>query len=258
MSGEQLTGQDTPVVDNEAQTLTQQVNEGTTEAQTDGADGGKDSPAPKTFTQAELDEIVQREKAKAAARAERKAFREATQRVQRQAAAQEPERESFKDDESFSKAQLEYLAEQRAEEKLRERERLQHAERVQESFMEKAEKAAERYPDFQAVVSNPTLPINESMAEFIAESDQGADIAYHLGKNPTKAAQIAQMSPVKAARELAKLESELATKPKATPSKAPDPIRPVGQRGAPSSSTLPSDNDDIETWMRKERERTRR
>ena len=42
-------------------------------------------------------------------------------------------------------------------------------------------------------------------SEFIAESDQGADIAYHLGKNPMKAAQIAQMSPVKAARELTRL-----------------------------------------------------
>lgn len=259
MSGDMLTGQDAPVVNDEAQNLQpEQQTTGTTEAQTDGADGGKDSPAAKTFTQAELDEIVQREKAKAAAKAERKAFREATQRLQRQQAPQEPAREQFRDEESFGKAQLEYLAEQRAEEKLRERERQQQAERMQESFLEKAEKASERYPDFQDVVSNPNLPINEAMAEFIAESDHGAEVAYHLGKNPMKAAQIAQMSPVKAARELARIESELASKPKATPSKAPDPIRPVGQRGAPSSSTLPSDNDDIDTWMRKERERVRK
>ena len=261
MSGEQLTGQDTPVVSDEAQPLDlAQDNAGTTEAQTDGADGGKDSPVPKTvtLTEEELQERIERATATAAANAERRAFREAAQRLQRQQAPQEPAREQFRDEESFNTAQLEFLAEKRAEEKLRERERQQQAERVQESFMEKAEKAAERYPDFQAVVGNPSLTINEAMAEFIAESDQGAEVAYHLGKNPMKAAQIAQMSPVKAARELAKLESELARKPKATPSKAPDPIRPVGQRGAPSSSTLPSDNDDIETWMRKERERTRR
>jgi hypothetical protein len=66
------------------------------------------------------------------------------------------------------------------------------------------------------------------------------------------------MSPVKAARELARLEAELASKPKAQPSKAPEPIRPVGSRGAGSSSSLPSDDDDIATWMRKERERTQR
>lgn len=258
MSGEQLTGQDAPVVTDEAQNLTSQVTEGTTEAQTDGADGGKEVPVPKTFTQAELDEIVQREKAKAAARAERKAFREATQRVQRQQPAPEPVREQYRDDEAFNAAQLEHLAEQRAEEKLRQREKAQEAERRSEAFFEKAEKAAERYPDFQSVVSNPSLTINEAMAEFIAESDQGAEVAYFLGKNPMKAAQIAQLSPVKAARELTRLEAELASKPKATPSKAPDPIRPVGQRGAPSASSLPSDDDPTDVWIRKERERVRR
>jgi hypothetical protein len=135
--------------------------------------------------------------------------------------------------------------------------RAQEAERRQEAFIEKAEKAAERFPDFHAVVSNPNLHINDAMVEFIAESDLGADVAYYLGKNPMKASVIAQMSPVKAARELAKLESELAARPKATPSKAPEPIKPVGSRGS-SGTALPSDDDDIETWMRKERERMRK
>lgn len=254
MSGEMLTGQDAPVVTDEAQNLTPQVT-GNPEAQTDGAEGGpKESPAPKTFTQAELDAIVAREKAKA----ERKALREAVRSVREQSTPkQEPARAAFADDEAYSKAQLEYLADQRAEQKLREREAQRESERRQEAFLEKAEKASERYPDFQLVVSNPTLQINEAMAEYIAESDLGADVAYHLGKNPMKAAAIAQMSPVKAARELAKLESELASKPKATPSKAPDPISPVGGRGSPSSSKLPSDDDPIDVWMEKERKRLR-
>ncbi|HYE41512.1 MAG TPA: hypothetical protein VEB23_16350 [Ramlibacter sp.] len=251
MSGEMLAGQDTPAAQpSEAQTLSPEQQTGNPEPQTDGGEGDKESPAPKTFTQAELDAIVAREKAKA----ERKAFREALNKVTSQPKP-EPKREAFADDEAFSKAQLEHLAEQRAEQKLREREAQKEAERRQEAFIEKAEKAAERYPDFQTVVSNPNLPINEAMAEYIAESDLGADLAYHLGKHPMQAAQIAQLSPVKAARELARLEAELASKPKATPSRAPDPITPVGSRGAARSSSLPSDDDDIETWMRKERER---
>lgn len=253
MSGESLAGQDTPSESQvqEAQDLTPQVT-GNPETQTDGAEGEKESPAPKTFSQAELDAIVAREKAKA----ERKAYREAL-RAQSQQPQQEPRREAFADDEAFSQAQLEHLAEKKATEKLAERQRAQEAERRQEAFLEKAEQAAERYPDFQLVVSNPSLPINDAMAEFIAESDQGADVAYYLGKNPMKAAAIAQMSPVKAARELVKLESELAARPKATPSKAPDPIKPVGSRGA-SASSLPSDEDDVETWVKKERERMRK
>jgi hypothetical protein len=251
MSGEMLAGQDTPVDQptNEAQNLAPQET-GNPEPQTDGGEGGKESPAPKTFTQAELDAIVAREKAKA----ERKAFRDALNKVTSQPKP-EPKREAFADEEAFNRAHLEHLAEQRAEEKLREREAQKEAERRQEAFMEKAEKASERYPDFQLVVSNPNLPINEAMAEYIADSEMGGDVAYYLGKNPMKAAAISQMSPIKAARELARIESELASRPKAQPSKAPDPIRPVGNRGPSSTSALPSDEDDINTWMEKERKR---
>lgn len=251
MSGETLTGQDAPV-ENEAQNPAPepQENTGTTEPQTDGGDGGKESPAPKTFTQAELDAIVLREKAKA----ERRAYREALNKVTSQPKP-EPKREAFVDEEAFSRAQLEHLADQRAEEKLREREAQRDAERRQEAFFEKAEKAAERYPDFQLVVSNPNLPINDAMAEYIADSEMGGDVAYFLGKNPMKAAAIAQMSPIKAAKELSRIEGELASRPKAQPSKAPDPIKPVGSRGPSSSSHMPSDEDDVATWMEKERKR---
>jgi hypothetical protein len=138
-----------------------------------------------------------------------------------------------------------------------EREQQLEAEKRSESFIEKAEKASERYADFQQVVGNPSLRINEAMAEYISDSDMGADVAYHLGKNPSQAAQIAQLSPIRAAKELARLESELAARPKAKPSQAPEPITPVGTRGKASTSSLPSDNDDIDTWMRKEQARLR-
>jgi hypothetical protein len=252
MSGEMLTGQDAPVVDNEATLNTEQVTPVVPEAQTDGAEGGKEVPVPKTFTQAELDAIVAREKA----RAERKAYRDALKTQVTQPKA-EPKREAFVNDEAYNQAQLEHLAEKKAEERLKEREKAQEAERRQEAFLEKAEKAAERYPDFQLVVSNPNLPINDAMAEYLAESDLGADVAYYLGKNPMKAAAIAQMSPVKAGRELSKIESDLAARPKPEPSKAPDPIKPVGSRGSAAASSLPSDDDDIDTWMRKDEERSR-
>jgi hypothetical protein len=213
----------------------------------------QDEPV-KTFTQAEVDAMVQKRLLKE----ERKVHRRVEQqlREQQQAATlqKEPNRAEFGNDEAYLTAQVEV----RAAEKLKERERAQEAERRNESFIEKAEKAAERYPDFQSVVSNPSLTINDEMAEFISESDQGADVAYFLGKNPAKAAEIARLSPIKAARELTRIESELAARPKATPSKAPEPINPVGQRGRASVSSLPSDSDDIDTWMRKEAARARR
>jgi outer membrane translocation and assembly module TamA len=257
MSGEQLTGQDTPVVDNEAQNLAPQVT-GNPEAKTDGAEGSPESPVPKTLTltEEELQARIERATAKAAAKAERRAFREATQRLQSQTQQTAPTREAFANDEAFNEANRQHAIREEAKRLLEDQRKAEEAERRQEAFLEKAEKASEKYPDFQMVVSNPALPITDAMAEYIADSDLGADVAYYLGKNPMKAQQIAALSPVKAARELAKLESELAARPKATPSKAPDPIKPVGSRGS-SASALPSDDDDISTWMRKEEERVR-
>ena len=147
-------------------------------------------------------------------------------------------------------------AERKAAELVAKREREREVAARRESFDKKAEKVAERFPDFKEVVHNPTLPINEAMAEFIAESDVGPEIAYHLGKDPDLAERIAGMSPIRAARELARIESEL-SQLKAKPSKAPEPISPVGNRGRVASSA-PADEDDIDTWMRKERERMRK
>jgi len=206
------------------------------------------------FTQAELDAAIQKRLNKEQRRIER----QLREQLEKQQVAQPPKREAFQDEEAFTQAQIEHMAEQLAQRKLEQRAKAERSEKIAETFQEKAEKASERYPDFNVVVANPMLKINESMVEFIAESDHGPDVAYWLGKNPDKADQIAEMSPVKAARELARIEAELAAKPKATPSKAPEPIAPVGSRGKSSASTLPSDDDDIETWMRKERERTAR
>lgn len=217
----------------------------------------KQDEQAKTFTQAEVDALVQKRLLKEERRVHRRIEQQLREQQQSAALQQEPQREAFRDDQAYLQAQVEHLAEVRAAQKLAEREKAAEAEKRSESFIEKAEKASERYPDFQTVVSNPSLHINDAMAEFISESDMGADVAYHLGKNPMKAAQIAQMTPIKAARELLSIESELAARPKAKPSQAPEPITPVGTRGKASTSSLPSDEDDIGTWMRKEQARLR-
>ena len=220
-------------------------------------DDKQDEPA-KTFTQAEVDALVQKRLQKE----ERKIARrfEEQQREQQQLKTLEkaPDRDSFRNDDDYYQAQIEHLAEKKAIEKLAERESRRKHEEQTEAFLTKAEKATERYPDFQMVVGNPSLKINEGMAEYISDSELGADVAYFLGTNPMKAAQIAQLSPIKAARELSLIEAELAAKPKPRISKTPEPINPVGGKGQASTSAMPSDNDDIQTWMRKERDRLKR
>ncbi len=235
-------GQDTPIPETAA--------EGDVETK-------QEESAPKTFTQAEVDALIQKRLLKEERRTHRRIEQQLRERAEQQQVSVAPERENFKDDESFTQAEIDHRAAVKARELLDERERVKQAEQRTEAFLEKAEKASERYADFHAVVSNPQLPISEAMAEFIAESEEGAEVAYYLGKNPAKAAQIHRMSAVKATVEMTRIAAEIAAKPKATPSNAPDPIKPIGSRGKSTTSALPSDSDSIDDWMRKERERVR-
>lgn len=102
----------------------------------------------------------------------------------------------------------------------------------------RAAEVRDRYADFDAVVSNPSLPITNDMAAVIMDSDRGPEVAYHLGKNPAEAARIARLSPVAQAKELGRLEERLSA-PRAMPKQPPAPFTPVGGT-ASAGSTDPS------------------
>ena len=210
----------------------------------DGVVEPKQAEPERTFTQAEMDAAIQKRLLKE----ERKVHRRVEQQLREQAEAKareiEPDRNSYRDDDAYVQAQIEHLAEKKAAEKLAQRERQTQQERTAEAFAEKAEKAQTKYPDFQAVVSNPTLTINDAMAEFITDSDSGAEIAYFLGKNPHRAADIASMSPVKAAIAMLDIQNQLAAKPKPQPSNAPAPITPIEAKSGGSKD--PSEMTDAE------------
>lgn len=89
--------------------------------------------------------------------------------------------------------------------------------------------------------------------EALLDADQPAKLIHYLGTNPEEAAEFEGLSPAQIGRRLAKLEAKLTAEVKT--SAAPVPLKPVRPTGAPSD--LPSDTDDIETWMKKERARLR-
>ena len=88
--------------------------------------------------------------------------------------------------------------------------------------------AKTRYADYEKVAY--TAPISDRVANWIAQSDMGADVAYYLGMNRDAAVAISQMAefnPIEAARELGRIEARLSLpKPNMRPS-APDPVSPV-------------------------------
>ncbi len=95
-----------------------------------------------------------------------------------------------------------------------------------EIFSIRQDEARERFPDYDAVALNPKVQITPDMAKVIQDSESGADIAYHLGKNLVEAARIAGLSPLRQAAELGKIEARI-TAPKRLAKQPPDPVQPV-------------------------------
>lgn len=122
----------------------------------------------------------------------------------------------------------------------------QQAEQIQQNLQSRLSSAAEKYDDFEDVVMSSDLPITQYMAEVIAESDIGGEVAYYLGKNRAEAARIAAMSPLAAARALGLIEAKLVNVPPNV-SNAPPPPTPVGNRSVVSKDP---DKMSVEEWTK--------
>lgn len=103
------------------------------------------------------------------------------------------------------------------------------------------------------IASGADIPVTAAMIDAMAVSEQAAQIAHHLGTNPSEAARIAGLPPQLQGYELAKLESRLASQPKTTG--APPPPSTVGARAAPG----PALRDDLppDEWAKRFREQMR-
>ncbi|QDX22553.1 hypothetical protein FP568_15680 [Pandoraea pnomenusa] len=94
--------------------------------------------------------------------------------------------------------------------------------------------------------------IPTSFTQALLESEKAPAILAHLGQNKQEAARILSLTPMQQAREIGRIEAQLAT-PKPPPvSSAPAPVTPVGS-GA-SAVDGPSDKDDDATWLKKRNE----
>ena len=97
---------------------------------------------------------------------------------------------------------------------------------------------AKKVPDYFEVAHY--APITDSMAEVIMESENSAELAYHLGKNRQVALNLARLPPLQQAREIGRLEAKLAGKPTpAQVSGAPPPAPRLENAGNPGGSAKP-------------------
>ncbi len=106
-------------------------------------------------------------------------------------------------------------------------------------FQVKAEAVADRMPGlFEKFAENPDLKVSAVMADFVAESEKGAEVAFHLVQNPREAARIAQLPPLQQGIELARLEGKLSVAPQIRKaSTAPSPPPTVTGNPSPSAKS---------------------
>lgn len=112
----------------------------------------------------------------------------------------------------------------------------ERARRITASFDEKLARGDEKYPDFHEVKFLPRASGYEhtfnAMVQILSDSDKAADIVYYFGKNQDEAARIATMDPVRAAREIGRIETKLSEAPKKI-SKQAAPTSPVSGKTTP-------------------------
>lgn len=102
------------------------------------------------------------------------------------------------------------------------------------SWADQVADARSKYADFEAVAYSPNVTITEQMVRVMADSEAGADIAYHLGQHPEKAASISRMQPLEMARAIGRLEATVTLPRAPRQTNAPDPVSPVRPKATAS------------------------
>lgn len=158
-----------------------------------------------------------------------------------------PNPDEFDDIEAYNTQKQDYdnqLIEQRAAKIAQERVAQQQAQERQAETARKWEyekaKAVEKDPNFinhEAKVERVLKMYNRvAYAQPILESEKSAEIVSFLGKNDQHLERLAGLSPDMVLKEIGALEYKLGQQPKKQPTKAPEPINPVGGgTGAPKS-----------------------
>lgn len=171
-------------------------------------------------------------------------------------------------------AHSEYLfqhAEQRAiaaaDRRLREQQEQESAQRRRQAFSQREREFAKSIPDYYEKTRSDAVDISRAMAEVAQESEEGPAVLLHLANNPVLAAQLAQLPPLAAAREMGRLEAKLiadreriATEKKRVSEAPPPPPKVEGTEPSTRVSTTSPESDKLsdDEWVKAENARLAR
>lgn len=177
-----------------------------------------------------------------------------------------PKQEDFATYEEWEEAITDYKAEKKAEERIRtEKEKeLQAAKErqaaeVRREFEQKESAFRTQAHDYDLIAGEAVAAMNElalsgqnivPLRDAVMQFDNPPAMIYELGKDPELIQSLVSMEPLKAMRELVKLEIAMESKAMSVPPKAPEPIRPLGGKGGVKPLHERSGKDVLD-WARK-------
>lgn len=139
---------------------------------------------------------------------------------------------------------LEALAEWKADQRWKERERQvaeqakqQEAAKVRSSHLDREKAFAEAHPDYYDTAYTAPINYSPSMLEFITGSERGPEVAYYLAQHLDEAKTIESLPPLRQGIALDRIEQKVA----ATPAVSTEaPARQVTQAPQPPATVAPS------------------
>ncbi len=129
-------------------------------------------------------------------------------------------------------------------------------ERVREAtedFLERADATRKQITDYDQVISAFDASGGKfapHLIEELRDSDKGPELAYHIAKTPGLAAELNQLSPRDAAREIGRIEAKLSLPQPKRQTQAPAPLTPLKGGAAPSKDlTALAKSDDVSAYV---------
>lgn len=126
-------------------------------------------------------------------------------------------------------------------------------ERFDEACNKTFDAGKKDFPDFEQSLRTFGMlgGASQDFLEMVTDMDGGHKVIHHLGSNPEEAERVLSLSPLRMARELARIESQVSKAPPI--SRAPPPITPVGGRAAPPEPSEFASTADYIAWRKANR-----
>lgn len=102
-----------------------------------------------------------------------------------------------------------------------------------DAFKRRAEKFAFDHPDYEEVTNRDDIQLSPAMTQFLLNDEQGAEVAYYLGKNPDEAERVLKIeNPVRQVAEMGRIAVRVTAKTVVQPKPAPIKALKTGSEAA--------------------------